>query len=828
MRLSALPIFALLTLCTLSLEAQTFTIATSNAADPIALPDDPGQEAMPLAQPEPEPATGVPVQLEALRQTRAGDLLTLSGDVVVHYRDYILRADKAVYNQATSELDAEGHLQVAGGPDDVLISASHGEMRINMHTARFYDVNGSVGVRNAGRTIVYSTSNPFLFSGRVLLQNGEGNYRIVDGSMTNCRLPRPDWQVISRSINLVDGKASTTNAFFKFLGVPLFYLPYLRHPVDESGRESGLLIPVLSNSSIKGFIVGEQVYWVINRSMDMIVGSEYYSKRGWAPNGDFRYKGPGLDHLTVRWNALLDRGVEQQVGNTLPTPADLLPGPVGEELVNQGGVDVVALGRKDLRQNTYASGVVEYLSSYLYRLVFNDNYSQAVTSEVASDTSLTHVHNGLVPSVELDRFQTFANSTNGAEARILHLPTIRYDVLDRPLFTSPFYWSLGSSLTYLARSEPHFHARNVGRLDFYPHLSLPLSAAGWSASVDVAFRDTFYTASQVPDLTGARSGTPALSHDPLDRADLEASVDIRPPALERDFAIHAWNRELRHVIEPELTYRYVGGIGSQAQNVLLVDTTDIATNTNEAGYSLTQRVYMRPIVARSCAPEEMDPSGNCPAKAREWASWQIAQKFFIDPNFSGALIPNRRNVFDSTLDLTGVAFLTSPRGLSPVVSRLRFEAIDNLRIEWDIDYDPKTGRLESNNLFAGYSWGRTTVGVGHAMLNAVEENGSAASTIQSQQLQPFLSIGKQTGTGFNFAANAGYDFVLGQLQYGGLQAVYNWNCCGLTVGYRRFQLGTVRDETQYLYSFTLANFGSAGDIRRSNSIFRDPTLPPAY
>jgi hypothetical protein len=60
------------------------------------------------------------------------------------------------------------------------------------------------------------------------------------------------------------------------------------------------------------------------------------------------------------------------------------------------------------------------------------------------------------------------------------------------------------------------------------------------------------------------------------------------------------------------------------------------------------------------------------------------------------------------------------------------------------------------------------------------------------------------------------------------QATYNWDCCGLTFGYRRFQLGSVRDETQYLYSFTLANFGSVGDIRRSNSVFRDPPLPPAY
>ena len=45
-----------------------------------------------------------------------------------------------------------------------------------------------------------------------------------------------------------------------------------------------------------------------------------------------------------------------------------------------------------------------------------------------------------------------------------------------------------------------------------------------------------------------------------------------------------WNRELRHVVEPELTYHDVGGIGAQARNVLLFDTTDIATDVNESGF----------------------------------------------------------------------------------------------------------------------------------------------------------------------------------------------------------------------------------------------------
>jgi LPS-assembly protein len=793
----------------------------SDSPSSASLPDDPGEEALPIAQPEPVPQKGVPVSWKADRETWAGHTATLYGVEDFHYRGYVIRADKVVYNQETSELEAEGHLQMSGGPADISLSASRGEMRLNMHTARFYDVTGTSGIRRSGRATVYSTANPFIFSARVVLQTGEGRYKIIDGTMTNCRLPKPDWQLLARHIDVAEGHASTTNTIFKLFGVPIFDLPYLRHPVDEGGRESGLLIPVISNgSSIRGFTFGEQAYIVLNRSMDMVLGSEYYSRRGWAPNGDFRYKGPGLDHLTVRWNALFDRGYDQEVGS----------GPLAGQTVrvNQGGVDIVAIGREDFSPDTRIAANVEYLSNYVYRLVFNDNYWQAVSSEVKSDTFYSHNHNGFMPSVRMGRMQTFAGSTAGDEARILHLPAIRFDVLDRPLGPSLLYWGMGSSIAHLGRAEPGFHAHNIGRFDLYPHISMPLAAGGWSIVPEGALRATYYTGRQLPDLTGAHGGIPGVSHEPLHRLYGEASLSIRPPALERDFNLARWNRTLRHVIEPELTYHFVGGIGSGARNVLMVDKTDIASDTDEVGFSLMQRFYVRPTVDRAapCDPVEIDRP--CGPQPREWASWQIAQKFFINANFGGALIPDRRNVFDTTLDLSAVAFLTQPRNLAPVISRLRFEAIDNLRLEWDLDYDPKAGRLGSDNLYAGYSWGNTTIGIGHSLLNAVDEQGSAASIIQSQQLEPFLEIGKQTRAGFNLAANGGYDFVHGALQYAGIQAAYNWDCCGLTVGYRRFALGTLRDETQYLYSFTLANFGSVGDIRRSNAVFRDAAAPPRY
>jgi LPS-assembly protein len=271
--------------------------------------------------------------------------------------------------------------------------------------------------------------------------------------------------------------------------------------------------------------------------MDMVVGTEYYSKRGYAPNGDFRYRGPGLDHFIMKWNALIDRGVKM---------------PPSTELVNQGGTDIFANGRVDLTPETRIAANVEYLSSYIYKLVFNDNYQQAVSSQVHSTISLTHAHDGIIPSAYLERVQNFASSNGGDEVRILHLPTLRFDLLSEPISSSPFYWRMGSSISYLGRSEHGFHVRNMGRFDFYPHLSLPLAAAGWSVVPEVALRETFYTGSQTPDLAGINGGTPTVSHEPLSRSDLEASVDIRPPALERDFAVG--RQVLRHVIEPELNW----------------------------------------------------------------------------------------------------------------------------------------------------------------------------------------------------------------------------------------------------------------------------------
>ena len=358
--------------------------------------------------------------------------------------------------------------------------------------------------------------------------------------------------------------------------------------------------------------------------------------------------------------------------------------------------------------------------------------------------------------------------------RILHLPSLRFDVLDEPLHTSPIYWSLGSSISYLGRSERLSHSQS-GHVSTFILACRCLWWGGLERDSLVAFAKPSIPAVRIP--TSPEQWRHAhVSHDPLNRGDFEASVDVRPPAF-RARLHKIGNRELRHVIEPELMYSFVGGIGVKARNVPLIDPTDIATDTNEIGYSLTQRFYMRSTKPQPCRPRTAKPP-RLPRAASRMGKLADHPEVFLDPTFGGAIIPGRRNVFDTTLDLTGIAFLTEPRNLSPIISRLlRGDQKSAHRV--GPDYDPNGGRLERIMYLPA------TAGDEHrrewaTLFSTRSRTGQRRIPSRASNCNHFSKSGNRTATGFNLAANGGYDFVNGALQYAGVQAVYNWNCCGLS------------------------------------------------
>src|SRR5438045_4058544 len=77
---------------------------------------------------------------------------------------------------------------------------------------------------------------------------------------------------------------------FRLEGIPVLYLPFATHPVQKAPRQSGFLIPNIGRSSTRGYTVGESVFWAMRRDMDLLAGAEYFSRRGWAPDGEFRMR----------------------------------------------------------------------------------------------------------------------------------------------------------------------------------------------------------------------------------------------------------------------------------------------------------------------------------------------------------------------------------------------------------------------------------------------------------------------------------------------------------------------------------------------------------
>ena len=207
---------------------------------------------------------------------------------------------------------------------------------------------------------------------------------------------------------------------------------------------------------------------------------------------------------------------------------------------------------------------------------------------------------------------------------------------------------------------------------------------------------------------------------------------------------------------------------------------------------------------------------------RELLSWEVKQKYYVNENFGGALVTGRRNVFTNTDDLTGIAFLDGPRTWSPVISKLRVETSANTDVQWQLDYDPVRGRINSSAIFAEYRLGDYFVGVSDSFFHVPAE--PAAETFSNaplvfNQFRYLVGYGHPNKRGFSGAFSMGYDQNLGFLQYAAGQSSYNWDCCGLSVEYRHIDVPGVNVENQYRFSFSLSNIGTFGNMKRQEKLY---------
>ena len=265
------------------------------------------------------------------------------------------------------------------------------------------------------------------------------------------------------------------------------------------------------------------------------------------------------------------------------------------------------------------------------------------------------------------------------------------------LGTTGLEWNVDSSVAMLKRIQPNFVTGGmIERLDVRPELAYPFGVGGWRMRPSVATRETFYSRSRLSG--GYGTGAEVENLATLNRSDLEVQLDLRPPVLERTFdsgfVTRLLRHDVKHTIEPELTYRYVSGIDNFAECVALRRGGCGEQHQRDgiwrdaAAVSAADGDGTAPCRAAGAAADATEilgaAGGDADAMAepgqatgrtddaepvcgnREWISWRVAQKYFFDPSFGGAVVNGRRNILATTLDFSGIAFLTEPRNISPL------------------------------------------------------------------------------------------------------------------------------------------------------------------
>jgi LPS-assembly protein len=722
--------------------------------------------------------------LEADQQSQSGNMFHADGHVDMRYANARLRADHVEYNSETQVVTAHGNVQLDYMTQHV--EADDGRYELRTGRGTFHHVRATFALQRRPLPTLLSSPNPLYVEAEEVDRIDDETYEAHNSWLTVCDPNRPTWKFYAPSATVrLQKSVRLENGNFRLWTIPVLYLPYATFPAEKR-RDSGFMIPDPGHSTQKGYVIGEAYYWAPTDWMDTTIGGDYYSLRGWAEKGELRMKPWEGARLEASFFGVQDRGLEQLNGPPL----------------KQGGHEFHIGFAAPLGDGWRAVADLNQLTSLTFRLAFAETFSQAVNSEVRDTAFLTNNFRGFSVDIAALSYKNFLSASPQSSITLRTAPEARFSSVDQAPFRQiPLYFSFDVFTGAVRKSEtitPFSTPGFVPRSEFAPSVTLPLRWGPWlSVTPSFTLRSDWY---------GGQLQNGIFVNHGFFRVTEEFSVDLRPPTIERVWGDS--DTKWKHVIEPDVVYRYVTGV-NDFERTIRFDENETLTDTNEVEYGITQRLYRR--------------SGG--DDAEELVSWRVAQKFFFDPTFGGALVNGQRNVFQTLDSLTPFAFAVQPTNFSPIVSDLRITPGKRFDTQLRIDYDPKRGRLSAiGTLVKMKPYKESFITLAHfSTINlptpASQNPPGFLFVGRSEQLRALAGYGDLNRPGWNAAVGASYDFTLGKFQNQVAQITYNGSCCGLGFEYRRLTFGTIRNENRFGIVFRVANLGSVGNLRRQEKIF---------
>ncbi|HKG20739.1 MAG TPA: hypothetical protein VKC34_02480, partial [Blastocatellia bacterium] len=239
----------------------------------------------------------------------------------------------------------------------------------------------------------------------------------------------------------------------------------------------------------------------------------------------------------------------------------------------------------------------------------------------------------------------------------------------------------------------------------------------------------------------------------------------------------------------------------------------------------------QPNDAREPGAEDADDEGgpdalaratnlDAPSQAYELLSIKLAQKYFFDRDFGGALEEGRRNQFYPINTLSGFTYGGRARGFSPVNVQVRYRPLSTVFADLRMDVGSEDKGVRNVTVSGGVSRDKVSVSTSWYLSRRIEfDPGSfEPGTFPGNQIVSTVQFG-DAGDGFYGGTRIGYDFTdrfvsndkvsTGRLRNSRSYVGYQWDCCGVQFNYNTFKAG-LRNESAFSFTFTLAGLGSFG------------------
>ncbi len=134
----------------------------------------------------------------------------------------------------------------------------------------------------------------------LLERDAEGLIHIHGGNFSYCAPGEEDWAIRADTIelDLDEGLARARGARIDVEGIPVFYTPWLRFPLDDR-RRTGFLWPDFGNDSTGGLDITVPFYINLAPNYDALYSPRFIEERGLNHELKVRYLNPIIGHWTL-------------------------------------------------------------------------------------------------------------------------------------------------------------------------------------------------------------------------------------------------------------------------------------------------------------------------------------------------------------------------------------------------------------------------------------------------------------------------------------------------------------------------------------------------